>query len=159
MYPGMLFWWMKKRRHGHCGEARAEHGEHGGEHHGGHWAMGHDESGGGAFGVRRPLRFMAYKLELDEPQMAELAKILEELKTERAQAAVDDRRTTAAFADAISGEAFAEPRATEGASLRLASAQRLKEAVVKALGKLHALLRPDQRSKLAMLIRTGAIGI
>ena len=29
--------------------------------------------GGGAFGVRRPLRFLAYKLELDERQVAELA--------------------------------------------------------------------------------------
>jgi len=43
--------------------------------------------GGGAFGVRRPLRFLAYKLELDERQVSELARILDELKTERAQAA------------------------------------------------------------------------
>lgn len=28
---------------------------------------------GGTFGVRRPLRFLAYKLELDEKQVAELA--------------------------------------------------------------------------------------
>ena len=122
--------------------------------------MGHDEGfGGGAFGVRRPLRFLAWKLELDEAQIAELAKILDELKTERAQAAVDDRRTTAAFADAIAGEAFGEPRANEGANLRLQSAQKLRDAVLKALQKLHAVLKPEQRQKLATLIRTGALSI
>src|SRR5439155_10425281 len=55
----------------------------GGEHGGG-------EFGGGAFGVRRPLRFLAYRLQLDEEQVAALAVILNELKTERAQTAVDD---------------------------------------------------------------------
>jgi hypothetical protein len=91
--------------------------------------------------------------------VAELARILEELKTERAQAAVDNRRTTAAFADSIAGDAFAESRASEGAALRLQSAQRLRDAVVKALGKLHAVLKPEQRQRLAMLIRTGALSI
>src|SRR5207245_5643235 len=47
---------------------------------------------GGGFGVRRPLRFLAHKLDLDEKPVVLLAGILDELKTERAQAAVDDRR-------------------------------------------------------------------
>jgi hypothetical protein len=37
------------------------------------------------------VRFLAYKLELDERQVGELARILDELKTERAQAEVDRR--------------------------------------------------------------------
>src|SRR5215510_9517768 len=67
------------------------------------------ESGAGfgaGFGVKRPLRFLAYKLGLSEPQVSELAAILDELKTERAQAAVDDRRTLTSFAEAVTGEAF-----------------------------------------------------
>ncbi|HSZ81269.1 MAG TPA: hypothetical protein VLA14_03255, partial [Polyangia bacterium] len=36
-----------------------------------------DGFGGGAFGVRRPLRFLAYKLELDERQVAALARVLD----------------------------------------------------------------------------------
>src|SRR5262249_25166273 len=68
--------------------------------------MDDDNFGGGGFGVRRPLRFLAHKLDLDERQVAELARILDELKTERAQAEVDRRRTVAAFADALSGDAF-----------------------------------------------------
>jgi Spy/CpxP family protein refolding chaperone len=106
MYPGMMGWWKHAQRRAACG---------GGEHAGwgqGPWAHAgphgpHDGGGpfdGGAFGVRRPLRFLAFKLELDESQVTELARILNDLKTERAQAAVDDRRTTSAFADAIAGE-------------------------------------------------------
>ncbi|OLC55801.1 MAG: hypothetical protein AUH92_01325 [Acidobacteria bacterium 13_1_40CM_4_69_4] len=112
---------------------------------------------GGAFGVRRPLRFMAYKLGLSESQVAELARILDELKTERAQAAVDDRRTLAAFADAVSGDAFDEARAAEGADLRRKGSARLSDAVVKALGRIHRLLSPEQRERLAYLIRTGTL--
>ena len=113
--------------------------------------------GGGALGVRRPLRFLTYKLGLSEAQVTELARVLDELKTERAQAAVDDRRTLAALADALSGEAFDEARAVEGADLRRKGAERLSDAVVKALGRIHRLLSPEQRERLAYLIRTGTL--
>jgi Spy/CpxP family protein refolding chaperone len=108
-------------------------------------------------GVRRPLRFLAYKLELDERQVTELARILDELKTERAQAEVDRRRTLSAFADAVGGESFDQARAKEAADLRVASAERLRDAVTKALGRIHALLKNDQRERLAYLIRTGVL--
>src|SRR5262245_7013825 len=80
-------------------------------------------AGGGGFGVRRPLRFLAFKLQLDEPQVAELAGILNELKTERAQAAVDDRRTLTAFADAVAAETFDQAGAAEAAARRVKSAE------------------------------------
>ena len=158
MYPGMMWWWKRAQRHG-CGGEGAFAGEAGWQagpwQHGG----GDDFGGGGAFGVRRPLRFLAFKLKLTEPQVSELAAILDELKTERAQAAVDDRRTLTSFADAMAGEAFDAKVATEGAALREKSADRLAEAVVKALGRIHKLLTPDQRERFAYLIRTGALTI
>src|SRR5262245_21338721 len=116
---------------------------------------GHGPHGG--VGVRRPLRFLAWKLELDEDQLGELAKILAELKTERAQGEVDRAKRLAALADAVSAEAFDASRAAEGAALAVASAERMRSASVKALERLHALLEPDQRRALAYLIRTGAI--
>ena len=64
--------------------------------------------------VAWPLRFLAYKLELDDRQVTELARILNELKTERAQAEVDRRRTVAAFADAMAGATYDATRAAEG---------------------------------------------
>ena len=161
----MLHWWRMRRHHGACGgEARpGEGGEHEGPGDPGGWRAGWrgggDEWGGGPFGVRRPLRFLAFKLNLSEQQVAELAKILDELKTERAQAAVDDRRTTAAFADALGLEKFDEQKAAEGGGTRVKSAERLRDAVVKALGRIHALLDQGQRAQLAYLIRTGALSI
>src|SRR5262249_24297479 len=74
-------------------------------------------SGGesGAFGVRRPLRFLADRLEMDEEQVAELAAILNDLKTERAQAAVEERRSLTAYADAIAADSFDEDAASDAA--------------------------------------------
>ena len=164
MYPGFIPRWRSRRCESRAGaEAGYGHGE--GWHRGfAYSAAGEEESGqfgfgGGAFGVRRPLRFLAYKLELEEAQVAELARILDEIKTERAQAAVDHRRALSAFAEAVSGEAFDESRAGAGAKLRVDSADRLRSAVVSALSRLHALLTPEQRAKLAYLIRTGTLTI
>ena len=113
--------------------------------------------GGGGFGVRRPLRFLAHKLDLDDRQVAELARILDELKTERAQAEVDGRRALAAFADAVGGATYDAARAAEGAGLRVRSAERLRDAVLKALEQMHAVLEAEQRARLAYLIRTGTV--
>jgi Spy/CpxP family protein refolding chaperone len=156
MHPGMMWWWKHARRQHGCGEG-AYAGE-GGQWQAGPWRGG-DDFGGGAFGVRRPLRFLAYKLNLSEEQVGQLAKILDELKTERAQAAVDDRRTVAAFADAIGLEAFDEAKAREGGDLRVKSAEKLRDAVAAALRKIHALLDSGQRAQLAYLIRTGVLSI
>jgi Spy/CpxP family protein refolding chaperone len=123
----------------------------------GEHAMHPGEEGGGGFGVRRPLRFLAYKLELDEAQRGQLAKILDELKTERAQVAVDDRRTLSDFADALAGEAFDAAKVTAGGDRRVESAKRLRDAQVSALGRIHAMLNAEQRARLAYLIRTGTL--
>ena len=113
--------------------------------------------GSGRFGVRRPLRFLAHHLDLDEQQVAEMARILDDLKTERAQAEVDDRRTLSALADAVAAEAFDEARASQGTGLRVGSAEKLRDAVLRALRAMHATLRPEQREKFATLIRTGRL--
>lgn len=168
MYPGLIFWWNKT------------HGQQGyrGQHEGAWASCGESAAGpawtsqrpavaaadgcggdslGSAFGVRRPLRFLAFKLQLNDSQVAELARILNELKTERAQADVDDRRALAGLADAVASGTFEEAQATKAAAHRVASTQRLQETVVKALGRIHALLNSEQRANLAYLIRTGTL--
>jgi len=156
MHPGMMAWWKWRQSgrhaHGHCGPSAESVSEA--------YASADafdSEYGGGSFGVRRPLRFLAHRLDLDEKQVADLAHILNELKTERAQAAVDHRRTVAGFADVIAAETFDEGKAGAVAAERVKSAERLRDALVKALGRIHALLRADQRAKFAYLIRTGAL--
>jgi hypothetical protein len=163
MHGQVMSWW-RGRPESSCGGWSCAPGDSrhwgGGRHAGGGEDEGHDDSGGfggGPFGVRRPLRFLAYKLELDEKQVAELARILDDLKTERAQGEVDRRRSLSGFADAVAGPTFDAARAKESAALRVATAERLRDAVTSALGKLHALLDDDQRERLAYLIRTGVL--
>ena len=165
MHPGFIPHWRRQR----CRERGVEVGigfaEPGDRGRGWEFRAAPEDAeagfgfGGGAFGVRRPLRYLAYKLQLEEAQVAELARILDKIKTERAQAAVDHRRAISSFADAIEGDAFDEVKANAGASLRLESADRLRGAVVKALGRLHKLLDAQQRTRLAYLIRTGTLSI
>jgi Spy/CpxP family protein refolding chaperone len=176
MHPGMIHWWNQRRAFaGHAGEEARGCGPGGGHH--GHGGFGHpdrlreraeaweasggpDFDGGGAgFGVRRPLRFLAYKLELDEAQVERLARILDELKIERAQAAVDHRRSTAGLADAVAGETLDAAALSAAAAERGKSAERLAQAVANALTKIHELLSPKQRAQLAYLIRTGTLAI
>ena len=166
MHPAMIEWYRRRHAqepewsaHASCGSGCGPRGAHGPGH--GHRFAGGpgEEFGGGAFGVRRPLRFLAWKLELEENQVAELAKILSDLKTERAQAAVDGRRSTSAFADGIAGEAFDREKVAEAAALRVKTAERLRDAVVDALTRIHAMLDAEQRERLAYLIRTGALAI
>ena len=176
MHPGFAYWWRARGRHGACGEGgscgpEAHAGGPGHDHPGHHgpppWAgagfggggFEDGDFGGGSFGVRRPLRFLAHKLDLNDEQVAELARILDDLKTERAQGAVDHRRTTSAFADAMGGASFDEAKVSEAADARVKSAERLRGAVVKALGRIHAILEGEQRAKLAYLLRTGALSI
>jgi Spy/CpxP family protein refolding chaperone len=109
--------------------------------------------------VRRPLRFLAWKLGLDEPQLEQLAAIINELRTERAQAAVDDRRALALLADAVAGDSFDAAKATEAARLRTESQDRLQKRVAEALSRMHQQLQPDQRNRLAYLLRTGTLAM
>jgi Spy/CpxP family protein refolding chaperone len=152
MHPAFMGWRGAWRAFPACGGYEAWRGRGFGE--------GSPEEGfGGGFGVRRPLRFLAHQLGLEERQLAELARILDDLKTERAQAEVDRRRTAAALADALAGETFDAAKAAEAGELRVQSAARLRDAVLEALRRMHAALNPEQRARLAYLIRSGTLSV
>jgi Spy/CpxP family protein refolding chaperone len=179
MHPAMIAWWKSRHEHhGHdhderrhaeasCGPRCGPRGE--GRHEGrgegrGPWGEvfasgGGDDDLGAGFGVRRPLRFLAWKLELEDNQVAELARVLNDLKTERAQAAVDNRRAVAGFADALGSATLDEAKLADAAKQRVESAERLRGALVKALSSIHATLDDEQRQKLAYLIRTGQLSL
>jgi Spy/CpxP family protein refolding chaperone len=170
MHPGFIHWWKEAQRahqeqqaasgceaSAGCGPGWRRGRSHGPADHEAHFSPGGDDGAG--FGVRRPLRFMAWKLELNETQVEQLAAILDGLKTERAQAAVDQRRSVGSIADALSGDTFDTATATAAVTLRVQSAERLKTAVLDALHKTHALLTPDQRKQLTYLLRSGQLTI
>jgi len=58
---------------------------------------------------------------LDEKQVGELARVLSDLKTERAQAAVDSRRAVTALADVVASDSFDAGKATAVAADRARS--------------------------------------
>ena len=165
--------WREKRRykshHSPDEPEQAEHHEYHerhAHHHRGAWRgcfMPHHDAdrfeGRSGFGVRRPLRFLAHKLDLNEKQITELVRILDELKTERAQAEVDDRRSLAEFADAVAGETFDLSKATSAGERRVQSAARVRETLIRSLQQIHALLDAEQRQRLAYLIRSGVLTV
>ena len=106
-----------------------------------------------------PLRFLAHKLGLDEKQFTELARILDEIKTERAQSAVDDRRTLTDFADAMAADPFDSAKAAAGATRRAESTARVNAVLAKSLQQIHNLLNPDQRARFSHMIRTGMLSL
>lgn len=164
MHPGMIAWWAARERARHGGECGSHvSDERGPRGHGrGHGPFarpdwhGADDAG---FGVRRPLRFLAHKLDLDDKQSAELARILDRLKTERAQAAVDERRTLSALADAMAGDTFDRDAAGAAGDRRVRTAEALRGAVLEALTAIHALLRAEQREQFAYLVRSGVLSL
>ena len=122
------------------------------------WFASHAEEGGG-FGVRRPLRFLAHKLELNDDQIARLATVLSALKTERAQAEVDKRRRTSALASAFEGAEFDAAKVDAAEQEQARSAEQLRQSVKSALSEIHALLDEGQRKKFAYLLRTGVLSV
>jgi Spy/CpxP family protein refolding chaperone len=166
MHPGFHVWWQmgreaasRARAHAQAhaqSEVRSWCGPGHGEHSGGFGGHSGSDFGAG-FGVRRPLRYLAWKLELEEEQIEKLAKVIETLKTERAQADLDFRRSTTAIADAVSATDLDAAALNAAAEQRIKSEERRQRAVVSAIEQMHAILDPEQKRKLAYLLRTGAL--
>ena len=79
--------WARSRPHGFGFSQHGFRGEHGAPPWA--WEGGEMFSSSEGFGVRRPLRFLAHKLELEDRQIEKLAKILDELKTELAAKGIE----------------------------------------------------------------------
>jgi len=170
MHPGFLGWLRRQHAEYHAAGGHGAHAvdwghgcrqrghDRGGWHSMGHGFHGVDEGGAG-FGVRRPLRFLAHKLELSDDQVAQFAAILDRLKTERAQADVDYRRRTAALAEAFEAATFDAARVDAANAEQAGSAERLRASVKQALEQMHALLDAEQRKKFAYLVRAGVLAI
>jgi Spy/CpxP family protein refolding chaperone len=162
MHPGFIHHWRRRQRAAEFGAAA--HACHGPASVGGQrWLWEASRRFGGAsfgaegFGARRPVRFLAMRLDLDDAQVAKLAKIVERLRVEREQAAVDSRRAAGVLADALEGATLEAARIDEATRLRVNATQRVQESVARGLAELHALLDGEQREELASLIRSGAV--
>lgn len=112
---------------------------------------------GPMFGIRRPLRHLTWKLDLDEDQVREMADILARLKTARAQVRVDRERSVNDMAQAFGGEGFDEEAAAEAIERRKTSAGAQEDGVLEALRRIHEILDADQRAEFAYQLRSGSL--
>lgn len=116
----------------------------------------------GNFGVRRPLRYLSYQLDLDESQRRAVAAALDSVKIEREQMALDEKKMVSALADLVhagGSEEVADKLSTdalkETLSARVRGSEQLQKRIAKALKQIVEVLDPDQRQEFAYLIRTG----
>jgi hypothetical protein len=114
---------------------------------------------GPTFGVRRPLRFLAWKLDLSEEQIRRLADILGRLKTARAQNRVDWERSVGDVADAFPAANFDAERLRQALEGRTRSTETLQRELLDALRGIHDVLDEDQRREFAYLLRSGGLVI
>lgn len=110
-------------------------------------------------GMRRPLRFLIDQLDLDDAQASEVSKAIDALRLEREQAALDERRARSRIAEIVEGDPLDPVALAAAAGVRVDAATRLRDATVSAITKVHAVLRPEQRAKLGMLLRTGPFAL
>jgi Spy/CpxP family protein refolding chaperone len=116
----------------------------------------------GNFGVRRPLRYLSYQLDLDESQRRQVAAALDSVKIEREQMALDEKKMVSALADLVhkGGTDEADSKLStdvlkDALSPRVRSNEQLQKRIAKALKQIVEVLDPDQRQEFAYLIRTG----
>lgn len=114
---------------------------------------------GGGFGVRRPLRYLRYQLDLDESQTRRLAAVLNRLKLERDQGQIDEARSTQALADLVMHEKVLPEEVKAALAPRLKTAERLQAEIALSLAEICEILDADQRDVFADLLRDGAISL
>lgn len=110
---------------------------------------------GPAFGVRRPLRHLSWKLDLTEGQIREMADVLNRLKTAYAQARLDRERSLGDIAASFDTDVFDAEVARRALDGRQRASTTLNDEVLKALEKIFASLDEDQRREFAYLLRSG----
>jgi Spy/CpxP family protein refolding chaperone len=113
-------------------------------------------SSGPMFGVRRPLRHLAWKLDLNEEQVRALVDVLDRLKTGYGQARLDRQRSTSDVAAAFTGDALDEAQLNAALESRTRATEALNLELAGALKALYALLNAEQRREFAYLLRSGS---
>lgn len=98
-------------------------------------------------------------MDLDARQTERLAALLDALKTQRAQAAVDHKKATAAFANAFEAESFDREAVDAATQARAQSLAEVERAVASTIEETFELLDRDQRKRLAYLLRTDSLTI
>ena len=113
----------------------------------------------GGFGARRPLRFLGYQLDLDEKQRRKIGAVLNDIKVDREQAALDEKKMISELADQIGRSERGPDAFKQTLSTRVRSTEHLQGRIADALEKIIETLDGDQCEEFAYLLRTGAFRI
>ena len=113
----------------------------------------------GSFGARRPLRFLGYQLDLDEKQRRKIGAVLNDIKVDREQAALDEKKMISELADQIGRSERGPDAFKQTLSTRVRSTEHLQGRIADALEKIIETLDDDQREEFAYLLRTGSFRI
>jgi Spy/CpxP family protein refolding chaperone len=117
---------------------------------------GGHHGGGSSFGVRRPLRYLAYQLDLDDRQTRRIAAVLDRLKVEREQARLDEARTVIDIASLVTQPDISVDMLKDALAPRVSSAEHLQVTVAKAMHDIISELDPEQREDFAYLLNSKA---
>ena len=112
---------------------------------------------GAHFGVRRPLRYLGYQLDLSENQMRRMASVLNAIKNERKQSELDEKRTLTAIADLMTDGTPTLEEFSEALQPRTESANQLQAEIASGLAQISDILDEDQRERFVGLLLSGAI--
>ena len=162
LVKGLVF----RRRFGHLAFAGGPCGGGGGFQYGGaderscgvrgfrRWGGGHRGGIGGSFW----LRMLYARLDTTPGQEREIRTALEELRERARDAKSGMLETRENLGKSVAGEEF-DTAAFEAVSARIdATSEKMKDAASSALRRIHGVLDPKQRARLADLVSRGAFG-
>ncbi len=112
---------------------------------------------GAQFGVRRPLRYLSYQLDLSENQMRRMSSVLNAIKNEREQATLDEKRTVTAIADLMADGTPTLEEFGKALQPRTRNAEQLQAEIARGLVQISDILDEDQREQFIGLLLSGAI--
>ncbi len=162
LVKGLVF----RRRFGHLAFAGGPCGGggfgHRGEGGGPPWGRGFRGWGrgghGGGIGGSFWLRMLYTRLDTTPGQEREIRAALEELRERGRDAKSGMLETRESLGKSVAGEEF-DTAAFEAVSARIdATSEKMKDAAASALKRIHGVLDPKQRERLAELVSRGAFG-
>ena len=114
---------------------------------------------GGRFGARRPLRYLSYQLDLDDSQRRRIAAVLERMKVDREQVALDEKKTIAELASLVRRDDLSVDALRSALAPRVRSSETLQAETARALQDIVETLDADQREEFSYLLSSGAFRI
>ena len=111
----------------------------------------------GGFGVRRPLRYLSYHLDLDASQRRKVAASFERVKLAREQAKLDRKKCDGNVTDVFLREDVAREDLHKALEQRTQIEQNMQDVIATELYEIASVLDDEQREEFAHLLRTGVL--